>query len=233
MLFFKNKNALPVVSSIDGRDKLERFLEQHTEKIVVVKFYAGFCKACKAMSPKFKQLAHTYQTEQETGVDKRGQTSNLKQEFVFSEIEFMANRELCKSLGIKRLPAVHFYYGDHGKIEDFVAGPKKISILKEKLAAYGELGMEACSGEVLPVFMDDITTDISTMYAVEQHELKTEREIINESISDALQAAVEIKNAADDLENIASSVSWVLGQDEGEEAPEPSSRRDAPTRASS
>ena len=45
---------------------------------------------------------------------------------MFSEIEFMANRDLCKSLGIKRLPAVHFYYGSHGKVEDFVCGPKKV-----------------------------------------------------------------------------------------------------------
>jgi len=121
-------------------------------------FYAGFCKACKAMGPKFKQVAQTYVTEQESGVNaKTGELSQFPQEFVFSEIEFMANRELCKRLGIKRLPAVHFYYGGHGKIKDFVCGPKKAHVLKEKLGAYASQGMGAHTGELAPVFIDDIT----------------------------------------------------------------------------
>ena len=36
---------------------------------------------------------------------------------------------------------------------------------------------------------------------------------MSDSISDALEAAVEVQNAADDLEAIAESVSGVLGQE--------------------
>jgi len=231
MLFFKNKNK-PLITSLTGRDAFTGILAEHPDKIVVVKFYAGFCKACKAMSPKFKQVAQQYATEQEMGVDaKSGEPSTRAQDFVFSEIEFMANRELCKSLGIKRLPAVHFYYGSHGKVEDFVCGPKKVSTLKDKLSAYHTYGMKAHTGETAPVFADDVTTDISKMYNTRKEaELKEELEVMSDSISDALEAAVKVQNAADDLEVIADSISWVLGQ---EEAADATDRQPNSTRVSS
>ena len=65
-------------------------------------------------------------------------------------------------------------------------------------------------------------------------ERKEELELINDSIADALEAAVEAEQASDDLAEIAKGVQWVLGQDEVEEssAKEPSRQRNA-TRVSS
>merc|ERR1712196_701782 len=98
--------------------------------------------------------------------------------------------------------------------EDFVCGPKKVSILKEKMKAYGAEGMGAFTGDPMPVFADDFTTDISKMYKQKEHDIKEELEVLNDSISDALEAAVDAQNAADDLDNIAGSIGWVLGQEE-------------------
>ena len=59
-------------------------------------------------------------------------------EIRMAEIEYGANRELCKSLGVKKVPSVHFY--SQGKfIEGFPCGPKKIAMLLEKLTHYRSL----------------------------------------------------------------------------------------------
>ena len=123
----------------------------------------------------------------------------------------MANRDLCKSLGIRRLPCVHFYYGPEGKIEDFVCGPKKVHVLKEKLAAYSKNGLDAMGTAMTPVF-DDITTDISKMYGVEAEQ---EEDVREASISDALKALVDSTghDAAQDLDTVNTRIGWVLGQE--------------------
>ena len=59
--------------------------------IMVVKFYASWCRACKSIAPRFKKVAMEY-------------NDNI----ACYEIEFVANQELCKELGIKKLPCMHF-----------------------------------------------------------------------------------------------------------------------------
>ena len=111
MILFSAGGRKPLVEPLHSNEAFLETLSQHRTEVVVVKFYAGFCKACKTMAPKFRQLATQY--------EQKG--------FHFAEIEFMANKDLCRTLGIKKLPCVHFYAGEHGKIEDFVCGPKRVS----------------------------------------------------------------------------------------------------------
>jgi thioredoxin-like negative regulator of GroEL len=52
-----------------------------------------------------------------------------------AEIEYGSNKELCKSLGVTKLPSVHFY--STGKLVDgFPCGPNKIGMLLEKLTRF-------------------------------------------------------------------------------------------------
>lgn len=56
------------------------------DKIVVIKIYAGFCRACKAFDRKFRLLSMDFQE----------QGANVK----FFEMDWMQMRDLCKSLQV-------------------------------------------------------------------------------------------------------------------------------------
>lgn len=59
-----------------------------TTQVVVIKFYASWCRACKALAPKFAKVAQDWP------------------ELEFCEMLFDDNKKLCKQLGIKVLPYV-------------------------------------------------------------------------------------------------------------------------------
>lgn len=65
-------------------------LKENAEKdqIVVIKIYAGFCRACKAFDRKFRLLSLDFQE----------QGANVK----FFEMDWMKTRDLCKSLQVGR-----------------------------------------------------------------------------------------------------------------------------------
>ena len=83
-------------------------------KVVVIKFFASWCRACKAMAPKISRVAEDWP------------------DIEFYEIMFDDNKKLCKSLGIKILPFVEIVAGTAGKVESFSCGPSKISQLQAR-----------------------------------------------------------------------------------------------------
>jgi calmodulin len=90
---------------------------------VVIKYYASYCRACKALEPKFQAVK-----------DDR-QLINLP--IVWAEYESQRkNRELFQKLNVVALPTVQFYDGSRGLIENFPCGPAKIPLLKQKLAQF-------------------------------------------------------------------------------------------------
>ena len=99
------------------------FLNAHPDKLVVIKYYATFCRACKALEPKF------------LAVKEDKQLVNLP--IVWAEYESQRkNRELFQQLKVVALPTVQFYDGSRGLIENFPCGPAKIPLLKQKLAQF-------------------------------------------------------------------------------------------------
>ena len=66
-------------------------------KVVVIKFFASWCRACKAMAPKISRVAEDWP------------------DIEFYEIMFDDNKKLCKSLGIKILPFVEIVAGSAGR----------------------------------------------------------------------------------------------------------------------
>jgi thioredoxin-like negative regulator of GroEL len=67
-------------------------------------------------------------------------------EIRLAEMEYGANRELCKRLGVKKLPSIHFY-SEGKKVDGFPCGPRKLPMLLEKLTEYRYMGLEDLSFE--------------------------------------------------------------------------------------
>jgi len=107
------------------------------DELVVIKFFASWCRACKTIEPKFKRLANEF-----------GGAAR------FYEIEFSANKDLCKRLEIKKLPCAQLYHRGH--LETVVCGPSKFP--QVRVAVERALGLDAHPEDV-PEF-----TDISAHY---------------------------------------------------------------------
>ena len=74
----------------------------------------------------------------------------------FYEIEFSANKDLCRRLDIKKLPCVQFFRGAEGCVATVMCGPSKFPEVREKLV---ELLGDEVHGDDVPEF-----TDVSEHY---------------------------------------------------------------------
>ena len=104
---------------IMNREQHAAFLRANKDKLVVVKVFAPWCRACAGLAPKFLQLVQspTYQ--------------NLP--LVWADLSIQHNKNFVKELGVLALPSVQFYVGEM-LAENFPCGPSKVPILKRKLA---------------------------------------------------------------------------------------------------
>eukprot|EP00308_Calcidiscus_leptoporus_P013372 CAMPEP_0119377788 /NCGR_PEP_ID=MMETSP1334-20130426/46628_1 /TAXON_ID=127549 /ORGANISM="Calcidiscus leptoporus, Strain RCC1130" /LENGTH=216 /DNA_ID=CAMNT_0007396811 /DNA_START=11 /DNA_END=661 /DNA_ORIENTATION=- len=138
---FVRSSAAPVAShraltqlSDDAQYQAKIDEATRENKVVIIKFHASWCRACKAMAPKYQRVAEDWP------------------ELEFCEILFDNNKKLCKSLGIKILPYVEVIGGTLGKVEGFSCGPSKISRLQERLEVHGGCEEIPCTdvSELLP-----------------------------------------------------------------------------------
>jgi len=89
-------------------------------KIIIMKFYAPWCRACKGLEPKFVQISKDPRYD--------------KLPLLFAQMSVQHNKDYVKSLGILALPSVHIYAGSDGLVENFPCGPSKVPVLKKKIA---------------------------------------------------------------------------------------------------
>ncbi len=80
----------------------------------VVLFHAGYCRACKAVVPKFERLAAEY----------GGRA-------LFCCVKMEDALALATRVGIRQVPCVHVYDGENGKVEDFPCGPSSVARLRD------------------------------------------------------------------------------------------------------
>jgi thiol-disulfide isomerase/thioredoxin len=95
-------------------------LEANQDKIVVIKFFAPWCRACKAVEPKYIQITRD---EKYLGLP-----------LVFAQLSIQHSKDYVKNLGILALPSVQMYAGEFGLVESFPCGPSKVPVLKKKIA---------------------------------------------------------------------------------------------------
>ena len=106
------------VTAIDGKDEFLQILEAHRDEIVVVKFFATWCRACKAMAPRFEKIAADYVGRAR-----------------FFSVEYDQNKQLCKEdLDLLALPTVQIHAVGH--VDSFSCGASKIPIMQTKLGNF-------------------------------------------------------------------------------------------------
>ncbi|KAH7620588.1 hypothetical protein Ndes2526B_g04507 [Nannochloris sp. 'desiccata'] len=88
------------------------------DQLVVVDFFAPWCRACRALFPKFKKLCV--------------ENPNVR----FVGINFEENKGLARGLGVKVLPFFHFYRGAEGRVAAFTASVSKVQLLRDAIADF-------------------------------------------------------------------------------------------------
>ena len=103
--------------------------------------------------------------EEEDGTTTISKRGDLR----FASVEYAANLDMCKSLGIKKLPTVYIYKSGQ-LVDNFPCGPKKMPLLLEKLELYHGKSAEQIifessmkSGEELgDAVLEQVVTNIQT-----------------------------------------------------------------------
>jgi len=125
-----------------SREQHAAFLAANSDKLIIMKVFAPWCRACKGLEPKFNAIAQSKIYE------------NLP--IVFCDLSIQHNKAFVKELGVLALPSVQFYIGSR-LADNFPCGPSKVPILKRKLtqlintnvdAKTRELKAAALAGEV-------------------------------------------------------------------------------------
>ena len=135
-----------------------------------LRFYAPNCKSCQKFGVQFNRigkeigdLTANAKDGSETGTVLR------KGDIRLAEMEYGPNKELCKRLGVTKLPSVHFY-SKRRLVEGFPCGPRKIAMLLEKLLRYrsmtaSELAFEAEMNEGIKlgnIVLETLDKDVSS-----------------------------------------------------------------------
>lgn len=101
-----------------NREQHTAFLEANKDKLIVLKVYAPWCRACKGLEPKFLQISQN--------------PAYADLPLVFCDLSIQHNKAFVKELGVLALPSVQFYVGT-ALTDNFPCGPSKVPILKRKL----------------------------------------------------------------------------------------------------
>ena len=79
-----------------------------------------WCHACRGISQKVFGLAR-----------------DRPDDLVLVKLDFDANKQLAKALGVRALPSFAVFRGADGKLDLFTAGPARAALLREKVELYG------------------------------------------------------------------------------------------------
>lgn len=104
---------------ITNEAEYKAVLENNKDKLIVLKVFAPWCKACKGLAPKFQRLVNDEKYK------------NLP--IVWADLNIQGNKDFVKTIGVLALPTVQLYAGDGLKTDTFPCGPSKVPILKRKL----------------------------------------------------------------------------------------------------
>jgi thiol-disulfide isomerase/thioredoxin len=112
----KKPNVIPVMTIQEFKDTVV----DEPEKIVVVKYYAAWCRSCRAVAPHFAKLASDY-------------SSSVK----FVEVPLTKeNAYLHEGLGVPSVPFCHMYHPAVGLVEELKMNKKDFPVVKKALKTY-------------------------------------------------------------------------------------------------
>jgi len=128
------KVDIPEITS--HADWLEQ-LQANEHRILVVKVYASWCKSCQ----KFGGLYHKLGKAQGDKMDSNSGTLVTEGNLGMAAMEYGRNSQLCKILGIKRLPTVIFYHKCR-PLTQFACKPADFHMVQEAVQHYTNLSTD-------------------------------------------------------------------------------------------
>jgi thiol-disulfide isomerase/thioredoxin len=186
LLATRNTNQIDIsvapVQNVQSIADYDDVLSSNPDKLVIFKWFAPWCRSCKAMDLKFRRLAIE------------------RSDVVFCEIDVSINTELKKLHGIKTVPAVHMHAGHLGMVEDFMCGPSKLPLLTTRITKYADVEAytrRAKGGlmEKLSSFSSEVATKLplpSVSYLsaprglIEKFARLTEQSLSNDSLNERM-----------------------------------------------
>jgi thiol-disulfide isomerase/thioredoxin len=142
-------------------------LEANKDKLVVMKVFAPWCRACKGLEPKFNAIVR----------DKKYAGLPV----IWGSLTIQHNKDYVKSIGVLALPTVQFYA--HGQRQDtFPCGPSKVPILKRKLVQFINQHVDADTMTVKePSFEEDGTIRVQPLAPTDKNPVANETETMTSS----------------------------------------------------
>lgn len=161
-----------------------KFLEED-DGLCVIKFYASWCKSCAKFGLKYRKLALDYgdrKVAATTGIRNKGKVR-------FAEVEFNANRLLCKTLKVRSLPTVHIYKKGKGKVAEMIKRPSEFQDVVDEINRLlaleeNDVAMKQI-GRSHPVVLKDETFSHDVRNSTDQAQFE-------QTMSDGSQLAEEI-----------------------------------------
>jgi len=109
----------PNFKVIDTLDEYKNVIGKNQNKLIVVRFYAPWCKACKAIAPSYHRLALTFPDVTFVDVPATNTNANLHQ-----------------GLGVPSLPYGHIYHPSGGLVEELKLSRKYFPYFTQTLQTY-------------------------------------------------------------------------------------------------
>lgn len=122
--------------TVESLEEYKEALDENSEKMVVVRFFATWCKACKAIQPSYYRMATLYP------------------HITFLEVPVTnSNANLHQGLEVPSLPYGHIYFPEAGLVEELKISKKYFRNLVRMVRWYdgGSCDLE----EHVPVVVED------------------------------------------------------------------------------
>jgi thiol-disulfide isomerase/thioredoxin len=113
------RNLPPNVFTVETLEEYKEVVGDETNKLVAVRFFAPWCRACKAVAPLFYHMANTFPNVKFVDVPVTDRNTNLHQ-----------------GLGVPSLPFGHVYHPKGGLVEELRITRPFISQFATKLQTY-------------------------------------------------------------------------------------------------
>ena len=118
----KKRSPRDLIANVETLEDYKIVVADETEKITVVRFYAKWCRSCRASEPHFHKLIHDF-------ADPHGV------KFVQVPLK-KENAFLHEGLGVPSVPFAHIYHPEGGLVEEMKMNKKKFSKIRTSLEQY-------------------------------------------------------------------------------------------------
>lgn len=137
----KKKSPRDLVTDVETLQDYKTVVADEHEKITVVRFYAKWCRSCRASEPQFHKLVQDFADD---GYGVKFVQVPLKRENAF----------LHEGLGVPSVPYTHFYHPEGGLVEEMKMNKKKFAKVRKSLQQY-VFGSCDLADEPIPADFED------------------------------------------------------------------------------